>query len=68
MKLTDYINKTRVQQAEKLLRKTTLSMQDIAEKCGFADANYFTRTFKKINGMSPNQYRKAVDTKPLTHA
>ena len=68
MTLTDYINKTRVQQAEKLLRKTTLSMQDIAEKCGFSDANYFTRTFKKINGMSPNQYRKAVDTKPLTHA
>ena len=68
MTLTDYINKTRVQQAEKLLRKTTLSMQDIAEKCGFSDANYFTRTFKKINGLSPNQYRKAVDTKPLTHA
>ena len=67
MTLTDYINKTRVQQAEKLLRKTTLSMQDIAEKCGFSDANYFTRTFRKVNGQSPNQFRKAMNAKPLTH-
>ena len=40
------------QRAVDLLGKTTHSMQFIAEQCGFTDANYFTRTFKKINGIS----------------
>ncbi|MBR1584049.1 MAG: helix-turn-helix domain-containing protein [Clostridia bacterium] len=59
--VTDYINKTRIRQAEEKLAKTTLSMQAIAEQCGFSDANYFTRTFKKINGISPNEYRKSLN-------
>ncbi len=61
MTVTDYINKTRVQRAAELLGKTTLSMQAVAEQCGFSDANYFTRTFKKINGISPNAYRKSLN-------
>ncbi|MBQ9198072.1 MAG: helix-turn-helix transcriptional regulator [Clostridia bacterium] len=63
--VTDYINKTRIRQAEEKLAKTTLSMQAIAEQCGFSDANYFTRTFKKINGISPNEYRKSLNVHPL---
>ena len=65
MTVTDYINKTRVQRSEELLGKKTLSMQAIAEQCGFSDANYFTRTFKKINGISPNEYRKTLNAHPL---
>lgn len=65
MTVTDYINKTRVQRAEELLGKKNLSMQAIAEQCGFTDANYFTRTFKKINGLSPNEYRKSLTAHPL---
>ena len=64
MTVTDYINKSRVQRAVDLLGKTTHSMQFIAEQCGFADANYFTRTFKKINGISPNEYRKSLSSHP----
>ena len=65
MTVTDYINKTRVQRSEELLGKKTLSMQAIAEQCGFSDANYFTRTFKKINGISPNEFRKSLSARPL---
>ena len=61
MTVTDYINKTRIQRSEELLGNTALSMQMIAEQCGFSDANYFTRTFKKINGISPNEYRKTLN-------
>ena len=35
-------------------------MQAVAEKCGFTDANYFARIFKKVNGLSPNEYRKSL--------
>lgn len=68
MTVTDYINKTRVRRAEALLSKTALSMQAIAEQCGFSDANYFTRTFKKVNGVSPNDYRKSLTAHPLPTA
>ena len=60
--VTDYINRIRVQRALDLLGKTTHSMQYVAEQCGFTDANYFTRIFKKINGVSPNEYRKSLNT------
>ena len=41
----------------RLLSTTTLSMQEIAERCGFSDANYYTRVFKKIHGTTPNEYK-----------
>lgn len=63
MTVTDYINKTRVQRAADLLGKTAYSMQAVAEQCGFADANYFARIFKKINGISPNEYRKSLNSR-----
>ena len=60
MTVTDYINSIRVRRAVDLLGKTTHSMQAVAEQCGFTDANYFSRMFKKINGTSPNEYRKSL--------
>lgn len=60
MTVTDYINLTRVRRSLKLLSGTSLSMPEIAERCGFSDANYYTRTFKKIHGTTPNEYRKSL--------
>ena len=60
MTVTDYINLTRVRRSLKLLSGTTLSMPEIAERCGFSDANYYTRTFRKIHGTTPTQYRKSL--------
>lgn len=64
MTLTDYINLTRVRRSLKLLSTTALSMQEIAENCGFSDANYYTRIFKKIHGSTPNDYRKSLKSTP----
>ena len=60
MTVTDYINLTRVRRSLKLLSGTALSMPEIAERCGFSDANYYSRTFKKIHGTTPNEYRKSL--------
>ena len=57
MTVTDYINRTRVDRATAMLAKTSLSVQEIAERCGFSDASYFTRIFRKLNDMTPNEYR-----------
>ncbi|MFA5467836.1 MAG: helix-turn-helix domain-containing protein [Sphaerochaetaceae bacterium] len=47
----------RLEYASRLLRYSTLSISEIAEKTGFEDANYFSRQFKKVIGVSPSQYR-----------
>lgn len=52
-----YINTLRVYRAEDLLRSTDMSITQIALECGFNDSNYFTRTFRAINGMTPRDFR-----------
>lgn len=58
--VTDYINSTRIRQSLILLNSTGLSIQEISEQCGFSDANYFTRTFKRFQGKSPKSYRVSI--------
>lgn len=58
MTVTDYINRTRVRKSEELLSRSAENMQGIAEKCGFTDANYFSRIFRKVNGETPLAFRK----------
>lgn len=52
-----YINTLRVYRAEDLLRSTNMPITQIAFECGFNDSNYFTRTFRGINGMTPRDFR-----------
>jgi two-component system response regulator YesN len=47
MSLIDYINSIRIKQSLVLLNSTDLSIEEIADKCGFSGYNYFSRTFKR---------------------
>lgn len=55
--LTDYVNKSRIEHAKKLLKSTTLSVQNIAAQSGFLDVHYFNRLFRRETGMSPREWR-----------
>ena len=48
----------RIEQARKMLDNPHKLMVDIAIGCGFSDQAHFSRTFKKIEGLTPKQYRK----------
>ncbi len=56
--INNYIQQLRITQAKHLLRFSALSIQIIAQKCGIDDANYFSRMFKKIEGVSPGEFRR----------
>ena len=55
----EYLLACRLQEAKKLLRTSSDSMETIAEKCGFNSASHFARAFKKETHMRPLQFRKA---------
>ena len=56
--INSYLLQVRVTHAKRLLRFSELSIEQIGYECGVGDANYFSRMFKKIEGISPGEYRK----------
>lgn len=59
MPLSEYVNNSRIFHAKKLLLGTDLPIKSIAEQCGFSDTHYFSRVFRKVEGTTPNTYRKS---------
>lgn len=57
-KFVDYVIEMRMEEAKKLLIKTSLRVSEIAERLGYGDISYFSSTFKKLIGCSPLEYRK----------
>lgn len=55
--LTDYVNKKRVERAKHLLKNGNTQIQTVAQSCGILDVNYFTKIFKKYEGVTPKEYR-----------
>lgn len=58
-----HLNDVRLQHAEKRLRETDDTVADIAAACGFAEANYFAKVFRKKHGLSPSAFRAAAEAK-----
>ncbi len=51
-----YIRILRLEKARELLKKERYSFQEIAVRCGFGNANYFTRYFKSQFNLTPSEY------------
>lgn len=58
MSIADYIGRTRVAEAKRLMDQTNLMIYEIAFRVGFEDQHYFSRTFKKYAGVTPSEYRR----------
>ena len=56
-----FIRFIRLKKAKELLRDLDLSVTVIAYDCGFKDASYFTRVFKKEMGKTPGEWRVGLD-------
>ena len=53
-----YLTEYRMEKAKDLLRNTQLKIADISEHVGYRNS-YFNRIFKKVEGVTPGQYRES---------
>ena len=56
--INSYLLQIRITHAKQLLRFSDLSIEKVAAECGMSDANYFARMFRKVEGISPGEFRK----------
>lgn len=56
--IMQYVQQRRMSLAEQMLLESNAAINEISAACGFADVEYFSRTFKSMHGMSPNRWRR----------
>ncbi len=62
---SQFLTRTRLAAAARLLRETSLSVSDIAHQCGFYDHSAFSRAFRSAMGVTPSAYQEATQRAPF---
>ena len=57
---SEILNIVRIRHAKELLKERSLLVRDVAEMVGFSNVAHFSRVFKKMAGVSPNEYRNRI--------
>ena len=57
---TEYVNQIRIQEACRLLKDSEMPVSMVADMTGYASSGYFSRIFKKYQGIAPSEYRRRV--------
>ncbi|HBK58847.1 MAG TPA: hypothetical protein DDZ37_05805 [Spirochaetaceae bacterium] len=55
--LIDY----RMQKAKELLKNPNVSIREVSQRCGYPDANYFARLFRRQTGQTPREYAARME-------
>lgn len=53
-----YLTNIRLEHAKKLLLSSALSIAEISQRSGYNDYRVFTKVFKRVEGVTPSQYRR----------
>ncbi len=56
----EYLTRYRIKKACQLLAQTSFSMTAIANSLGFENSLYFSKAFRKVQGVSPSEYRSQI--------
>lgn len=54
----DYVNQVKIQEAKKIMSESDMKIYEIASELGFENAFYFSKVFKKVEGLSPTEYKR----------
>jgi len=55
-----FINTLRINEAERLLKETSMSIIQVSLEVGFQNVTHFNRTFKKLKNQNPTEYKQFV--------
>jgi len=67
LRLVEYIARVRLEQATELIVAGRQPITEIAFACGFRSLSQFNRTFRRLTGRSPREWRAADETQPDRH-
>ncbi|HHX50060.1 MAG TPA: helix-turn-helix transcriptional regulator, partial [Clostridia bacterium] len=56
--IIEFLNKVRMEEAKKLLRNPEFNVVQVAYDLGFKDPGYFTKVFKRSEGITPSEFRE----------
>lgn len=57
----DYLREKRIEKARDMLRETSLSLEQVAQATGYVNSNVLIRNFKKLENLTPGQYREKFE-------
>lgn len=63
---SDYVNKCRIDIAKELLLSGEMNVKEVCYKVGYNDPNYFSKVFKKYEGVSPVNFKISIDKQYIT--
>ena len=55
-----YVNNKKVERAQLLLYTTDMPVKEVAYELGFSDHSYFIRMYRKLTGITPQEYRRQL--------
>jgi AraC-like DNA-binding protein len=55
-----YLSSLRLEESLRLIARGSHTVKMVAEQCGYGDANYFCKVFRKSFGVSPGAFRSGV--------
>ena len=56
----EHLTEIRLKNARELLQNSQLSIKEICAESGYSDPNYFSRIFKKYEGVTPSEFRERL--------
>lgn len=56
-----YIQQLKISKAKDLIRETSMTMKEISFSIGYENTYYFSRVFRKLEGMSPTEYKEKLN-------
>jgi two-component system response regulator YesN len=58
--INEYITDIRIEKAKQLLKEEKIKLHEVANRVGYQSPNHFAKTFKKMIGMNPSDFRKRL--------
>lgn len=62
--VSEWLSDVRLRHARALLSETCLDILDVALECGYRDGSWFSKAFRKAEGVSPSEWRNRLNRLP----